>query len=330
MEFIIITTINEPTAAISEFAELNNFSVVVVADLKTPKNWLLKHPNIKFFSIENQENFSFSLKDLLPYNHYSRKMLGYLYAIKEGASSIIDSDDDNFPSEKFIFPPMTGTFQSTENKIGWVNVYKYFTTEHIWPRGLPLNLIRSDFNNNLHEKESQVGIWQSLANGDSDVDAIYRLVIDKHIEFDSNKTIVLAEGAYAPFNSQSTKFAKHAFPLLYLPGTVTFRFTDILRGIVAQPILHIHNLKLGFISPIFYQNRNDHNYLQDFESEVPMYLNTTRALEIVKNAVSTKKSVTQNLVAAYSALAQNGIVELKELDILNAWVHDLHMIDVDE
>jgi hypothetical protein len=323
MNFIVITSINEPTQAVLEFAEVLDQQTIVVADLKTPKNWQVKSSRIQFLSVDDQTKLNFSLNSLLPFNHYTRKMLGYLFAVKQGANSIIDTDDDNFPDSNFVFPATSGIYETTKADLGWINAYKYFTQEHIWPRGLPLDKIRSEFNNVVQSEESQIGIWQSLADGDSDVDAIYRFVFDKHIKFSSGRSIVLGEGTYSPFNSQSTKFSKPAFPLLYLPSTVTFRFTDILRGIVAQPILHCLNLRLGFTSPIFHQVRNAHDYLRDFESEVPMYLNSARALEIVSNSVSEQNSLNANLIAAYTGLAKAEIVEESELNILNSWLNDL-------
>ena len=328
MDYIVITSINEPTAAVIEFAKNVEFEVVVVADLKTPLNWHLDNPRVTFLSVDDQKLTKSSLEHLLPFNHYSRKMLGYLLAIKRGATSIIDTDDDNFPESNFFFPPMEGNFNLTQKNLGWVNVYKFFSEENIWPRGLPLEEIKSKFDVNLQSEGTKIGIWQSLADGDTDVDAIYRLVFDKHVKFSPNISVVLKEGTYSPFNSQSTKFSEIAYPLLYLPSTVTFRFTDILRGIVAQPILHCLNLKIGFTSPIFHQERNAHNYLSDFESEVPMYLNSKRALSVVSNVVSAQNSISSNLVTAYKALTNEGIVDSSELELLNAWLEDLQRTEV--
>ena len=71
-------------------------------------------------------------------------------------------------------------------------------------------------------------------------------------------------------------FRKEFFPLLYLPSFVTFRFTDILRGFVAQPILWKAGFNLGFTEATVFQERNAHNYVRDFESEIPMYLHTEK------------------------------------------------------
>ncbi len=36
--------------------------------------------------------------EILPHDHYARKNMGYLYAIRAGYSVIVESDDDNIPS----------------------------------------------------------------------------------------------------------------------------------------------------------------------------------------------------------------------------------------
>ncbi len=90
----------------------------------------------------NYQNLSkFSIVKLLPYNHYVRKMIGYLFAISNGATSIIDTDDDNIPKEDWCFPSSKALFNVSEPDQGFVNIYKYYTNIKIWPRGLPLVFI---------------------------------------------------------------------------------------------------------------------------------------------------------------------------------------------
>jgi hypothetical protein len=125
-----------------------------------------------------------------------------------------------------------------------------------------------------------------------------------------------------PFNSQNTAFARALLPLMYLPAWVTFRYTDILRGLVAQPILWAAGLRLCFTSPTVFQDRNAHNYLKDFESEVPMYLTGRLALETAMKAVEVSRSVPQNLHAVYEALESIGVVTASELTLLEAWLED--------
>jgi hypothetical protein len=317
-QFIVITSIFEPTLAVQKFASLSDYQLVVVGDFKTPKFW--NFPNVTFLGVDEQKELNSEFSDLLPYNHYGRKMMGYIFAIQQGADIIIDTDDDNIPYDNWSFPNFEGTFETIGDQQGFYNIYSDFTSQKIWPRGLPLQLINSSKAFKRSSTPSQIGIWQGLADGDPDVDAIYRLVSDIPCTFNKRQPVVLGEGTICPFNSQNTAFRKELFPLLYLPAFVTFRFTDILRGIVAQPIMWKHNYRLGFTEATVFQERNPHNYMRDFESEVPMYLKGELSFELSARIASTNNSVTENLHAIYVELEKHAIVEKKELTLLESWL----------
>lgn len=320
---IVITSIFEPTEAVKSFAELNDYELIVVGDKKSPKNWECK--NATYLSIEKQEHLGFQLVKKLPFNHYSRKMLGYLYAIQNNSDYIIDTDDDNIPYPDWGFPPFIGEFESILKNQGFVNIYQLFSSKKVWPRGLPLNLINTDFNlaNKVSLEGCNVGIWQGLADEDPDVDAIYRLTNDQPCYFKKREPIVLNTGTICPFNTQNTIIRKELFPLLYLPTEVSFRFTDILRGLVAQPIMWLFGYQLGFVNATVVQKRNPHDYMKDFFSELSMYEQCEKVPEIVNNSISKKNSLLNNLFQAYEALEKSKIVSKNELFTLEAWVMDV-------
>lgn len=320
---IVITTINKPTKAIEEFAKLSDFQLIVVGDKKTPVDWA--YPNVKYISIDDQIKSGFQLAHKLPLNHYSRKMLGYLEAIRLKSHNIIDTDDDNIPLNNFSFPEFEGVFDYVEDENGFVNIYQLFTSMNIWPRGLPLQLITKNyqFDKIVYSKKSKVGIWQGLADNDPDVDALYRLTSDIPCTFDKRKPVVLGNGTVCPFNTQNTKTRKELFSLLYLPTTVTFRYTDILRGLVAQPIMWAKGYSLGFTEATVYQERNPHNYFNDFKSEIPMYLTCESVLDIVRSNTNKNLSVEDNLFNAYIKLRDNKIVTDNELICLENWLADI-------
>jgi hypothetical protein len=319
-KFIVITSIFKPTEAIEVFSKLPDHHLIVVGDKKTPADW--KYNNCTFLDVTAQQDLSASLANAIPYNHYGRKMMGYVYAMQNGADIIIDTDDDNIPYDNWSFPAFEGNFLSSKNDLGWVNIYHHFSDQHIWPRGLPLRNINDrrdilQFEN--ESKEQKVGIWQGLADEDPDVDAIYRLTSNTSCTFKKNKPIVLEKGTVCPFNSQNTAIRKELFPLLFLPSFVTFRFTDILRGIIAQPILWQHGYKLGFTEATVVQKRNEHDYFKDFESEVPMYLHTEKSLEAVVKSTGNG-SVKDNLYNAYESLLKINVVEEREMQVLSEWL----------
>jgi hypothetical protein len=322
---IVITSIFRPTEAVEKFSQLDLYELVVVGDKKTPADW--NYPNVKYLAVDSDETNEFSLSYVLPYNHYCRKMLGYLYAIQNGATSIIDTDDDNIPKENWSFPALEGEFDHYDEKKGFVNLYHHYTDQHIWPRGLPLQLINTRFSFENHRKENvKIGIWQGLADEDPDVDAIYRLTSDQPCYFLEKDPMVLGKGTLMPFNTQNTIIRKELFPLLYLPTYVTFRFTDILRGLIAQPIMWLFDYHLGFVNATVIQKRNLHDYVKDFISEIPMYEHTDSVIKIVSSVISRDKSISDNLLSAYTALKENHIVVEKELITLKAWLADLENI----
>jgi len=324
--FIVITSIFEPTIAVRAFAKNMDHQLVIVGDKKGPFNWDLE--DCEFLPIEKQEKLNFQLVNMLPYNHYCRKMLGYLFAISKGAEYIIDTDDDNIPNDDWEFPETYGAFDYLSDNLGFVNIYQFFSEQKVWPRGLPLNLINVDFSLTPLNRVSnlKVGIWQGLADEDPDVDAIYRMVSNEPVIFNKRSPIVLGKGTVSPFNTQNTFITKELFPLLYLPTFATFRYTDILRGLIAQPIMWNHGFYLGFTEATVIQKRNPHDYLRDFESEVPMYLTTHLVVDIVSSAISPSGSVCDNLLEAYKALLVKGIVDEREIDVLKIWISDIKNI----
>lgn len=320
-KFIIITSIFEPTEAVQKFSKISDFNVIVVGDKKSPEEY--KCENTEFLAFDKE--LPFALVGKLPFNHYCRKMLGYLRAMQHGAEIIYDTDDDNLPLDNWTIPVFGADYDITPKDQGFLNIYNYYTDQKIWPRGFPLPEI---INNTKVLPETNefvnVGIWQGLADGDPDVDAIYRLTDNTPCFFDKNKApIILNSGTICPFNSQNTAFRKELFALFYLPSTVTFRYTDILRGLVAQPLMWSEGFKLGFTTATVVQERNIHNYLKDFESEIPCYLFAEKVIEISKNAINSSANLTDNLFNVYESLYNADIVKREELEVLSAWINDV-------
>jgi hypothetical protein len=321
--FIVITSIFAPSEAVQRFAELAEWRLVVVGDRKSPPEW--SWPGVEYLAPERQPDLGYRLAEALPWNHYARKMIGYLWAIERGATVVVDTDDDNLPKSNWSFPHFDGDFAAATGP-AYYNAYRRFTDAFIWPRGYPLRLLKDDTQPALAVGPQQVGVWQGLADGDPDVDAIYRLVLGEPLSFSDEEPIVLRPGTVCPFNSQNTSFRPEVFSLMYLPAFVTFRFTDILRSLIAQPNMWAAGYSVGFLSATVTQDRNAHDLLEDFGSEVPMYLQTERVVDVASAVVQADRSVEENLRVVYGALAEEGIVERAELDLLDVWLDDLAAI----
>lgn len=324
---VVITSINSPTKAVRKFSSLVDVKTIVVGDRKSPASYTLNE--VDFLGIDDERNSQFLCSRSLPENHYCRKMLGYLVAVQNGSDVIIDTDDDNVPKSDFAIERFDGDYEVTKRDAGFINVYEHFTDSPIWPRGLPLDQILSSRGDKSFvtskRRNIQVGVFQGLADGEPDVDAIYRLTDNRQVNFEDKQPIVLDGGTWSPFNSQNTAFRKELFQLLYLPTSVTFRFTDILRSFVAQPIMWNNGFHLGFSKASVVQERNPHNYFEDFLSEVPMYESTIKVAELVQSVVKPGQTIRESLELSYQALQNIGVVRREELNTLSNWLDDFEI-----
>ncbi len=329
---VVVTTVQKPTSAIrvlADFVSRVGGRIIVVGDRKGPKSFDLLGG--KFFSLACQLELPFRLARLLPVGHYSRKNIGYLLAIQQAAACIYETDDDNAPMNTWA-PRRSKVPACQVRDQGWVNVYRFFSDQLIWPRGLPLDAInRNSRADNMTPVASEIlaPIQQGLANGSPDVDAVWRLVLDREIVFRDGPSIYLPRGAWCPFNSQSTWWFPPAYPLLYLPSHCSFRMTDIWRGFVAQRCLWELGGGLVFHGPEVFQDRNPHDLMRDFADEVPGYLknreiaNQLEALTLQPGA----GAVTNNLTACYEALIAQGHLPSDELELVRAWLEDLKSVN---
>jgi len=320
-KFIIVTTINPISKGIRKLSTVTDYKLVVVGDKKTPQ---YKENNIIFLDVKKQENLKLKSVRTCPFNAYQRKNIGYLYAIKNGAEIIFETDDDNIVYNNWkkyanFSPPLIRRF--SHPKI--FNVYSEFTKENIWPRGFPLEYILSPKKKKFKMvKKPKVGIWQGLVNDEPDVDAVHRLTKGQTIQFKDKASLILGKNVFCPFNSQNTFWHESFFPYLYLPITVGIRFTDILRGYVAQRCLWEHDAYLGFTKPTVFQKRNVHNLMLDFEDEIPMYLLTNKVIKIL-SGIKLTKSPFENLIKVYSILQENKVVNKEEIKSVKNWIDDI-------
>lgn len=328
MQFVVVTTVNSPTNIFTNLEEKTDVTCLVIGDKKTPNDWA--YPGVNYINIEKQEQLGYSVTKHLPYSHYSRKNLGYVFAKLQGATSIIDTDDDNYPIKGWSYPVKSTEYYITKKNQGFLNIYEYFSSEFFWPRGFPLDEIiptKGKLNSSILQMQHEipkVGIWQGLVNGEPDFDAIYRLTHEtKDFSFKEKNPIVLSKGCYCPINSQNTFFIEELFPLLYLPITVAFRFTDILRGYIAQVISFHKGYGIGFCAPNVVQVRNKHNLFRDFQDELTTYQYSKQAVEVSESEVSDSESIASNIHRIYKSLARNGIVKDQEIPALDAFLKDI-------
>src|SRR3712207_3211329 len=99
---VVITTINAPTRAVVEIARdapRLNAEFILIGDGKSPPDF--HQPGATYLDLEAQRNAGFRYGAIAPARHYARKNVGYLQAIRNGATVIIETDDDNIPRDGF-------------------------------------------------------------------------------------------------------------------------------------------------------------------------------------------------------------------------------------
>jgi hypothetical protein len=328
----VLTTIQPPTPCIHELANVlaaHGCEAIVVGDRKGPVKFHM--PGFAFYSLTRQRGLPFRLARLLPEGHYTRKNLAYLLAAARGARCIYETDDDNRPGASWR-PRTEITPAQAVAPRSWLNVYRLYSDGLIWPRGLPLEQI-ADPASYRHDPAAPVEpvrapIQQGLANVAADVDAVWRLVFNADHVFRPGPSVVLPPRTWCPFNSQTTWWWPDAYPLLYLPSHCTFRMTDIWRGFVAQRCLWELGCGLVFHSAEAIQDRNPHDLMRDFASEVPGYLHNSRITRILE-ALTLKPGTSRagdNLVCCYEALVAAGVLPPDELPLVRAWVEDVNSL----
>lgn len=329
MKTLVVTSIaSEMTKVLTDCfsrAAMNEVDCILVQDLRSGT---FKTNLAHVVTPDEQKTLDLRIANLLPWNSYSRKNIGYLLALRRGSNWILETDDDNLPSLEFFELDKLENFNvRIPSSLEWVNVYPYFQNEVLWPRGFPLDEIQKQRSVNSFESKINVkGIFvaQCLANLDPDVDAIFRLTqrIPQYLE--RNAPLQLMPGQISPFNSQATWWARSVSSLLYFPSTVSWRSADIWRSFVVTRILQNLTYPIIFFGPLVEQIRNKHDLMWDFQEEVDCYLNSRKVWESLKAIPNSKfgEDIYSNLWICYESLVKQSFVQRDELDLLEAWIYD--------
>ncbi len=331
----VVTTIQAPTECMRRLGDrlvAAGIPLLVVGDEKGP--WTYDLPGSRLLDLHQQRALPLSLAAALPTRHYARKNLGYLEAIRAGATCLYETDDDNAPLPTWaprsqLASAHEATLDPQAPHRNWLNIYRLFSDRLIWPRGFPLDLVREPSTGTpalaATPAIAPAPIQQGLADGSPDVDAVWRLILDEDITFRPEASVRLAPGTWCPFNSQTTWWWPAAFPLLYLPSYCSFRMTDIWRGFVAQRCLWAMGYGLVFHRAEVVQLRNPHHLLRDFSAEITGYEGNQRLTDTLAalDLASDPARASDNLVLCYEALVREKFVPEQELGLVQRWVADL-------
>lgn len=327
---LVITSIASPNAVLRSFAEgcrAHGLDFILIGDRPSPRDFSLE--GCDFWGLDRQRTMPFALAPLLPERHYGRKNLGYLQAMRNGAGVILESDDDNFPRDTFWTDRTRQHLAASYQGNGWVNLYRCFSKESVWPRGFPLEHLQDPVPELPIVTAVNSPIQQGLADENPDVDAIYRLVGKLPLDFmPLDHAVSLGKGALCPFNSQNTTWFKEAFQLMYLPSYCSFRMTDIWRSYVAVRICWENGWDVLFHNATVRQERNAHDLMKDFADELVGYQNNKAICERLQRLALRpgKEHIGTNMVACYREFIAMGLIGPEEMPLLEAWNADLALL----
>lgn len=293
---IVTTTVNPPTEALQRYAELEDWTLIVVGDQKTPHE-TYEGLRCLYLSPDKQQQSYPELSSILGWNTIQRRNIGFVEAWRSGAELIATIDDDNIPlaewgqdivagktipfvcysSHEPVFDPLSATNQS-----------------HLWHRGYPVQLLANKNQiSRLGIRQRRVLAQANLWNGDPDVDAIGRIALRPEVKFD-------VDGYYgavqiAPFNSQNTILHRDAFPS-YCVLPFVGRMDDIWASYLFQ---REHTESVVFGPATVFQERNEQDLVKNLADEMLGYKRTLELIEGPADGVGVLPEATLDFINAY-------------------------------
>jgi hypothetical protein len=291
-KYLILTSISQPSVATLKYCEIadkKDWQLVFIGDLKTPHESYQKleseYKNFTYLTPEQQEKLYPELSEAIGWNKCQRRNIGFIYAYDNGADILATSDDDNIPYDNWgdeIFINQEIEVDCYENKL--VNAFDPISvTEHnsLWHRGYPVEFVHVKNENEYKGKVKRKVIVQAdFWDGDPDIDAICRITQKPIVKFKDFKPFCSTQ--IAPFNSQNTFIAREAIPF-YVVFPYLGRMDDIWGAYVLQyyfPDSVIYN------KATVYQDRNDHNLVNNMMDEVIGYRNTLPLINDLENFIN--------------------------------------------
>ncbi|NNM95663.1 MAG: hypothetical protein HKL88_09435 [Bacteroidia bacterium] len=280
---IVTTTINPPTEAIHKFEAMTDWELVVIGDLKTPKDYKLQRGI--YVPPETQEKYDKALSDAIGWNCIQRRNFGLLWANDLKADIIAVVDDDNIPYQGWGTNLLLGSetevnyYQTAQAAFDPVGATNY---KHLWHRGFPLQMLPKRDYSGKTKKKMTADVQADFWNGDPDIDAICRMEHAPDCKFDE-ACFPIASSALSPFNSQNTFLSKRILKDYFL-----FPHVGRMDDIWASYYVEAKGCKVIYGKASVFQARNVHDLVKDMKMEYMGYENN---LKIVNELPSNPEAI---------------------------------------
>lgn len=293
-KFIVTTTIHAPTEAILKFNKISkiyDWQLIIVADKKTPYHLyedLRLEDHIIYLDCDYQQENYKDLSDLIGWNCIQRRNIGFIEAYKRNADILASVDDDNIPKDNWgknllleCYVPVNLMTTNTGNCDDPIFIVSKQEREYdkncLWHRGFPIQRIKGRNKTFINQIEVKADIQADFWNGDPDIDAIGRLIDGNHkyySNFPEISNFPFTCKHFSPFNSQNTFIARRAIKEYFMFPSIG-RMDDIWASYYIQS----KGYKVIYNKPTVYQERNNHNIIEDMENEIIGYKNTEKLLD---------------------------------------------------
>jgi len=273
---IVTTTINPVTEALRRFQQMQDWELVVVGDLKTPKDYASQLERGIYITPEMQEARDKELSDAIGWNCIQRRNFGLLWAHDLGADIVAVVDDDNIPypfwgKNLYVGKEIEVNYYETDlpafDPVGATNY------PHLWHRGYPLQLLPKRNYTNKSRRKITVDVQADFWNGDPDIDAICRMEHAPDCTFDDNY-FPISSNKLAPFNSQNTFISGK-----WLKDYFLFPHIGRMDDIWAAYYVQAKGCRVVFSKASVFQARNPHDLVRDMKAEYLGYENNLKIVE---------------------------------------------------
>lgn len=296
---LVVTTIGNGSFldnyvnAILDEGLLDDITIIVIPDLKTPPSLFkkceeIKSKGVRIFcpTVEEQDAYLEklgSIKRIIPYNSDNRRNIGFLMALEKGCEVLISVDDDNFPrpGEPFFKEHLVINqkieMEAVNSSDGWFNICELMEVEPrtTYPRGFPYRYRHKNPEIVKKMEEGIVHINVGLWLGHPDIDAVSCLYAPAQAKRFKGSRLLLGNNTWSSINSQNVSLFRDAIVSYYfipmgykILGMEIDRDGDIFSGYFCQKCVRHLGYRVRVGTPVVDHIRNPHNYLKDLTQEL--------------------------------------------------------------
>ncbi|CAJ1928236.1 unnamed protein product [Cylindrotheca closterium] len=280
-----------------------------------------------FFSVERQKKWERldgpigAFVRVMPWRHFGRKNLGYLFAILHGADFFFDFDDDNYikvdesTGKPVEILPSTTVLDNVMVAMSGPTAFNHHPMMKpsipapSWARGFPWEYIKDEATEGEPAFSQSIPFVSKLNSIGVIHEGATNVLVPKH--------------AYSPYNAQASIHTQPALWATLLPTTVPGRVSDIWRSYFAQCIFADSNLRLVFSPPKIEQIRNDHDILADFAAENDLYTKSGKLIDFLSSWDSEHLHFPQRVEQLWIDLYERSYIELDDVVALQKWLEAL-------